>query len=155
MSAIIFTREGIASALFTLLQGIPGIMTCSRRVRTWDKVEPQEQPALFLGAGKQIPTQSPDGLKTIWRYQFEGGLYVHNSDPTVAPATQVNELLDAIEAALLPVQCGAPGMPNSVQVLGDKTGRIRHAWIAGEIETDEGVLGDQAVAVFTVEVEVI
>lgn len=147
------TREGIATALFSLIQTIPGIKTCTRRLKHWSDVDPVDQPYLALSNANQGPHQDPDGLPTIWTFKFTVHLYAYNTDPNATPATQVNNLLDALEAILKPVQFGAPGWPGSVQVMDDTTGRIRKAWISGEVETDEGVLGDQAIAIVPIEVE--
>ena len=149
------TREGLAVALFSLLQGIPGVVTCSRRVRHWADVPAEEQPAIFLAKGTELPLQSPDGNPAIWKEEFTIHIYNHQTDPSVAPSTAINSLLDAVESRLKPVASGPPGFPGSMQVLGDLTGRIRHAWISGSIETDEGCLGDQAVAIIPIEIEVI
>ncbi|HXP74621.1 MAG TPA: hypothetical protein VN823_10790 [Stellaceae bacterium] len=55
----------------------------------------------------------------------------------------MNPLLDAIETAL------APDLVTNVQSLG---GLVAHCWIAGKVETDEGVLGGQAVAIVPIEI---
>ena len=153
MSQPTLTREGVTVALYTILQGLPGLVTKSRRLRHWSEVPILEQPAMFLSAGNQTQEQDPDGLPCKWHLDFTVHLYNYSEDPAVAPSTGINVLLDALEAALDPVQAGAPGWPGSVQVLGDLTGRIRHAWISGPIETDEGVLGPQAIAIVPIEVE--
>jgi hypothetical protein len=72
-------------------------------------------------------------------------VYAHAGDPYVAPATVLNPLVDGVEAALLPL--AATGLQN----LG-LPAMVQHAYIAGKIETDEGVLRDQAVAIIPVEI---
>jgi hypothetical protein len=57
----------------------------------------------------------------------------------------LNPLLDALEAAL------APSPATGIQNLG-LPAMVQHAYIAGKIETDEGVLGDQAIAIVPVEI---
>jgi hypothetical protein len=59
--------------------------------------------------------------------------------------TLLNPLVDAVEAALM------PAATTGVQDLG-LPAMVQHAYIAGKIETDEGVLGDQAVAIIPVEI---
>jgi hypothetical protein len=54
-------------------------------------------------------------------------------------------LVDALERAL------APSPATGVQNLGLPM-MVQHAYISGKIETDEGVLGDQAIAIVPVEV---
>ena len=53
--------------------------------------------------------------------------------------------------AVLAMFAAAPMAPTGVQDLGLPT-MVQHASIAGKIETDEGVLGDQAVAIIPVEI---
>jgi hypothetical protein len=60
-------------------------------------------------------------------------------DPQAAPSTILNPLMDAVQNAL------APDDPKLERcTLG---GLVEHCWIEGRVETDEGALGDQAVAI--------
>ena len=78
------------------------------------------------------------------RLSVELFVYISTAaDPTVAPSQVMNPLIDAIEAAL------APDPTSLVQSLG---GLVDHAWIAGKIESDEGLLGDQAVAIVPIDI---
>lgn len=150
------TREGINAALFALLQTVPGITTFTRVWKNFDQFAPAEQPVLILATGNPRPTQDEDGAPTRWKYEFVVYLYAYaqSSNNSVAPSTIINNLMDAIEAVLKPMAInGPPGWPGKVQVLGDLTGRIRHAWISDTVLTDEGVLGPQSIAVFPIEVE--
>ena len=54
-------------------------------------------------------------------------------------------MLDALEAAL------APDPASGVQRLAVPD-MVSHAYIDGKVETDEGVLGDQAIAIVPVEI---
>ena len=58
----------------------------------------------------------------------------------------LNPLLDAVVAALAP---GGADLAVNAQTLG---GLVSHCWLAGKIETDEGALGGQAVAILPVEI---
>jgi hypothetical protein len=77
--------------------------------------------------------------------QLELYLYAHADDPMVAPASALNPLIDAVEAAL------AASPITGMQDLG-LPGTVRHAGIAGKLEITEGVLRDQAVALIPVEI---
>jgi len=67
-------------------------------------------------------------------------LYAHSQTAAGrAPASVLNDLVDAVFAAMAP---NAPGL--ETQTLG---GLVEWARIEGSIETDEGLLGDQAVAI--------
>jgi hypothetical protein len=82
-------------------------------------------------------------LPVKWRASVDLYLYAQAPDELTSPATVLNPLLDAVEAALAPDPVG------HVQTLG---GLVSHCWIAGRIQTDEGVLGGQAVAIVPVEI---
>ncbi len=129
-------REPIYAALFAALASAAPFVTASRRLRHWSDVGPAEQPALFVA-------QRRKGLPPKWTLALEVFIYVHAPDDVTPPASALNPLLDAVEAVL------APADPAAAQTLG---GLVEHAWIAGKIETDEGVLGGQAVAIIPIEV---
>ena len=80
------------------------------------------------------------GAPIVWTLYAEFYVYAHSSDPYLAPAAILNPLLDALEAAL------APSPTTGIQNLGLPQ-MVQHAYIAGKLQTDEGVLGDQAIAV--------
>jgi hypothetical protein len=137
-------REAIAAALFNLAKTPSQLVTTSRRLKHWSDVPAEEQPALFQTQGKEnidTGTQRMGGPNTH-KIDFQLYVYVHNTDPTIPPSALLNALLDALEAALTPT-------PGTKQTLG---GLAQHAFISGSIETDEGVLGDQAVAIVPIEV---
>ena len=134
------TREPIYSALFALLSGAAPFVTASRRLRHWSDVGPAEQPALFV-VQKSETAERRAGLPAKWRASVDVYVYAHAPDDVTSPATVLNPLLDAVEMVLAP--------QGAVQTLG---GLASHAWIAGKIETDEGVLAGQAVAILPVEI---
>ncbi len=138
------SRESIAAALFALASSTAGFVTTSRRLKHWSDVPAEDQPALFQSQGNEsidTAVQKMGGPNTH-RLAFKLYVYVHNTDPTAAPASLLNPIVDAIEAKLTPT-------PGTKQTLG---GLAQHAFISGAIETDEGVLGDQAVAIIPIEV---
>lgn len=135
------TRELIYSTLFDLLKGVGEFKTTSRRLKHWSDVAPAQQPALFVSQRTEIVTRTP-GLNPIWELQLDIYLYANTGgDKGIAPSQILNPLIDAIEEAL------KPNAIDNKQTLG---GLVQHAWIDGAIETDEGVLGDQAVAIIPV-----
>ena len=139
-------REPVYAALFALLQEAGGFATASRRLRHWSDVAAIEQPALFL-AQKSETAEQRRGLPTRWACDVDIYLYCHAPDARTSPATILNPLLDAVEAALAPVSQDL--VLRNAQTLG---GLAYQAWINGKIETDEGTLGDQAVAIVPVRV---
>ena len=155
-----YDAESIAAALFTKLQTVAGLNYSSRVLKTMGEVPTEDMPALFQTMGDPQPINDPSGLPVGWKYEAIIYLYLHNSDaqanPPVAPSTVLNNALEAVKAALQPnvITGMPPGFPGTVQVLGDTTGRIRHAWISGPVWTDEGVLGESLFLIFPVEIEV-
>jgi hypothetical protein len=135
-------REPIYAALFALAAGAASFVTVSRRLRHWSDVGAAEQPALFM-IQKSENAEERRPLPVKWRASVDLYLYAQAPDELTLPATVLNPLLDAVEAALAPDPVG------HVQTLG---GLASHCWIAGRIQTDEGVLGGQAVAIIPVEI---
>ncbi|MBY4799898.1 hypothetical protein K6W78_07765 [Burkholderia cepacia] len=137
-------REPIYLALFAKLQAIPGFVTTSRRLRHWNDVKPVEQPALFQVQVRE--NQRPrKGIPALVSFRCELYLYVNtgNALADVTPATELNQFMDAIEAAL------APDALTNTQTLG---GTVSHCWIEGDVLTDEGALGPQAIAIIPVHI---
>jgi hypothetical protein len=134
-------RESIYAALWELAAGAASFASANRRLRHWADVAPAEQPALFMSEKGGAAVMKALGAPIVWTLYADFYVYVHSSDPYLAPAMLVNPLLDALEAAL------ATGIQN----LG-LPAMVQHAYIAGKVETDEGVLGDQAIAIVPVEV---
>jgi hypothetical protein len=138
-------REPIYAALWELGAGAARFGTANRRLRHWSDVGPAEQPALFMSEKGSHAATRRLGAPTVWTLYGEFYLYVHSSDPYLPPGTVLNPLLDALETAL------APSPTTGIQDLGLPE-MVQHAYIAGRIETDQGVLGDQAIAIVPVEV---
>lgn len=138
-------REAIYSALWTLGSGAGSFASANRRLRHWADVAPAEQPALFMNEKGGHAQVKKLGAPIVWTLYADFYIYVHSSDPYAAPATIINPLLDGLERAL------APPAATGIQNLGLPQ-MVQHAYIAGKIETDEGVLGDQAIAIIPVEI---
>lgn len=135
-------REAIYAALFARIAGIAGVRTQSRILKHWDDVPAEQQPALFMAQGAQQPiTQT--GEPTKWLLFAEIYVYVRTSGGQV-PGTVLNPILDAIEAAL-------PLHPVTGKHTLDAPG-VEWARIDGAIETDEGTLGEQAVAIVSIQI---
>jgi hypothetical protein len=138
-------RETIYAALWKLGAGAARFASANRRLRHWSEVAPAEQPALFMSEkGGQAATRKL-GTPIVWTLYAEFYVYAHSGDPVFAPGTILNPLLDALEAAL------APSPATGIQDLG-LPDMVQHAYIAGNIATDEGVLGDQAIAIIPIEI---
>lgn len=137
------SREAIYSALFAKVGSASGFMTIGRKLQHWADVAPAEQPALFqVQKSEDVKPQTGMPSKVLMHVE----LYIYNlstADPYASPAIGLNKLMDAVTAALSPMG-GA-----TEQTLG---GLVSYCRINGQINTDEGVLGDQAVAIIPIEI---
>jgi hypothetical protein len=139
-------REPIYKALFAKLSAIDGIVTASRILLHWDDVSPNQQPAMFLAQDTQQAEQIT-GFPTKYLLGAKVWIYAHRDTSEEVPSAQINNILDALDAALMP-----DPSPTFKQTLG---GLVEHCWISGAIETDEGTLGNQAVAIVPIQMLVV
>ena len=133
------SREAIETALFAKLQAAYPWNSSSRVLLHWSDVDQVQQPAMFLAKGpEQIITTTRQPSRSMMRFKVY--VYAHTlTDAGKAPSTVMNAILDAITAVMHPDSASL-----EVQSLG---GLVEWARIEGEIETDEGLLGEQAVAI--------
>ncbi|QDD62649.1 hypothetical protein EJD96_00070 (plasmid) [Herbaspirillum seropedicae] len=136
-------REQIYAALFAKLSASSAFKTKSRKLRHWADVKDIEQPALFQAQKRELAMTTP-GQPTVWSLQVDVYIYVHQKNGM--PSTLLNGLLDALADSL------APDPITNKCTLG---GLVQHAWIEGAIETDEGTLGDQAVAIVPIVIKAV
>jgi len=125
-------REQILAALADRLKSVGGIATFDRRLRHWEEVPPAEQPALFMLAAGQTVESTGRGLPAL---RVNVNLYLYSR--TDGPDSQ-NDLLDALDDAL------EPDDGECENTLG---GLVESCRIEGQIETDEGLLDRQSVAI--------
>jgi hypothetical protein len=141
----VITREPIYAALFAAVSGAASFVTISRRLKHWSDCSPAEQPALYMTQRKENVQRKP-GLNPVWRLEVDLYIYVHTrGDSSVSPGSLLNPLLDAVSNVLAP-----DNLMTNKFTLG---GLVQHAWIEGTIETDEGILGDQGVAIIPICIE--
>lgn len=103
-------------------------------------VTDNQQPALFQAQKNELAHRQ-QGLGTVWTLTVDVYIYT-SSTGSAFPSTQLNNIADAIEAALQP--------DNPVRNTNTLGGLVQHCRIEGAIETDEGTLGDQAVAIIPI-----
>lgn len=131
-------REAIYSSLFDLLSNAYSWATASRVLLHWSDCDRLQQPAMFMvQAGEQaiVQTRQP----TVYQMNVQVYIYAHSQTLDGENPSQIlNKLLDAVTAAMKPSRAA------EVQTLG---GLVQYARIEGAIETDEGFLGEQAVAI--------
>lgn len=145
------TRNAVFTALLNLLKtaampaSIGPIQIYSQRFVPWENCA--QQPAMMLLEGPQTASQKgPFGL-TQWSMQAVVLVYFR-VDPAldgVVPAQQVNDLLDAIEAALR--------MPSEAQrqTLG---GLVANAYIDGAVGFDDGTTDQSYQAVVFIPIRI-
>ncbi len=133
-------REAIYSALFALVSSAGGLATASRKLKHWSDVPASQRPALFQAQGREtVMATAANGLPSRWLLEATLYLYVSSAGSS-SPGEVLNPILDAI-AAQLDQTAGQP------QTLG---GLVHYTRIEGAIETSEGTLGDDEVALIPV-----
>lgn len=138
-------REVIYSTLWELGSNSARFASANRRLRHWADVPAGEQPALFMSEKGATAAVTKLGAPIVWTLYADFYIYAYSSDPYQTPAIILNPLLDALEAAL------SPSRATGIQHLGLPQ-MVQHAYISGKIQTDEGVLGDQGLAIVPVEI---
>ncbi len=131
--------EAIYQAFFGLLSGSASFQTSSRRLKHWSDVPPEEQPALFVCQKERDVESKRTNLPGIWHLEVQVWIYAWSADPDQVPSSVLNPLVDAVRDAISP--------NGGSQTLG---GLVTACQISGKIEDDEGLLGDQAVAMIPV-----
>lgn len=135
-------REAIYSALFTRLSGIAGLKTKSRILVHWTDVPAEQRPALYQSQSTEMPI-TKTGEPQKWLLSVDVYIYVQ-TDGMTPPSTVLNPIIDAIEAIF-------PLHPITGKHTLDAPG-VEWARIEGTIQTDEGTLGNQAVAIVPIQV---
>ena len=150
-------REALFDALYQRLVGIGGFMYTSRQFKTYDDLEASPQPALIMTKGSES-VENVRGFPPKWTLGGTIYLYCRNDqDPHVAPSVQLNQLITLVEGAFERTATES-AIPNAQyqdspsDFLTTLNGRCSHCWITGTIQTDEGMLGQQAVAVIPFEI---
>ena len=142
-------RETILEALLTVINTAtisnqPAFLTLSRKFQMWDAVPAAMQPAGFL---RQVPGKVEQNENFgLNRWTLKCGLWIYakySPASDAIPAVVLNNLIDAVEKALLP----SPSFP--MQTLG---GLVVNCWLDGDVIVDEGNFpnDDQAIAVLPI-----
>ena len=142
-----FTRESVYAALAASLANLVGIKTVSRRLKHWADVPRDEQPYLGISQARET-SEGAIGAPMKWKWQLDLYLYT-NSQTDETAATNLNAALDSV--------C------NALNALNPVTGRntlglpldVQYCRVDGSIETDEGTLGQQSVAIIPVTIFII
>lgn len=132
-------REAIYQALWEQFASLSDFKTKSRRLKHWSEVDKRLQPALFMAQVGETTHPNPK-MPTQWQLNVDLYLYVYG-DEKHAPSQVLNPLLDAVCNAIHSKRDGINnlGLENVINCTVD-----------GKIETDEGTLGNQAIAIVPV-----
>lgn len=142
------TFEQIDAALFALVSTSATYVTKSRRLLNYSEVDAASQPAMFLASGDLDPKLGGEGrvpgMPYRWKLHRKIWIYANaGNDDTIIPSSLINPLINAVLTVLKPTT------PGDRQTLGNL---VYHCYLAGRIQTDEGLLGPQAVAVLPIEI---
>lgn len=138
------TRETYYGELANRLRNIPGIKTFGRRLLHVNEVPAAQQPAIFLAQTGQVPTYQP-GRTIIW--ELSADIYLYVRDPKGKdPGPLMNPLMDALCAVFA---------PDNAMVNAFTLGGLCHKVEMGQISTDEGTMGEQAIAIIPVTMTVV
>src|SRR5258708_24634349 len=129
--------EQIYSTLLTTLQSAlltPAgpFKTVSRRWQNPAQIAPADRPALYQVQRDELArTSNINAISIAWRATVDLVLYTAgDAAPNVVPSTELNSLLDAIEAA---IKTATPGLAQSLG------GKVSHCRIDVKIENLENV----------------
>jgi hypothetical protein len=137
------TRDAIDTALFNLIAGSTypaapvGWATASRTLRLWKDVQPNEMPAFFLAFVEETatPLKLSPAIKK-WSRHYFAWIYVSHDGGANPAMKALASALDRVEARFVPAT-------GTKQTLG---GLVYEARLEGTTKSDEGSLGDQAIA---------
>lgn len=142
---MISPRESISAAVFKLLQAIqtsPAIATFSRRYIDSTALGTANLPAVELLVKSEDAIRKGMGIPIEWKVTAHVFVFVSTTDTDTEPDTVMNNILDAIEAAVAPDRTG-------YQTLG---GLVVNCRINGTIERDPGFMSGVGAAAIPIEI---
>jgi hypothetical protein len=121
-----------------------GILSASRRLIHWGEVAPCDQPAMYLvHVGENIAKVR--GIDSRRMMTFNLYVYVNTSTYAgVIPQKLMNPILDQIDTMF--------NVDNFAAYSLTLSDLVSHVAIQGDVMTDEGLLGDQAVSIIPIEI---
>lgn len=136
------TRESIWAAVFAKIAATLGVVTASRKLVMYDEVPHEQQPALFIAQTGESH-RNKAGMPAVLTLKADLYLYTNTGgNPTLVASSQINDMLDALDAALQP-----DDVARGRCTLG---GLVQHAWLDGDTVIAEGQNGAQAVSIIPV-----
>jgi hypothetical protein len=137
-------REAIMTALFALVSASSAYVTKSRRLKLWTELGTGDKPAIFMAERGDTYTRESEAVPEVVTIDVQLFIYTDaGKDQSIVPASVLNPLIDAVDAAL------APSALTGLQTLG---GLVSHCWIEGKIMKDPGDLDGDGVAVIPIKI---
>lgn len=136
-------REPIYAAAFALACQAGVFLTTSRKLKHWNDVPANQRPALFMAQANAIAMPPAIiGQPTKWMLPVHLHIYLSTQGAT-SPGEVMNPIMDALDAMF----SANPG--RGIQTLG---GLVQWARIEGTIETSEGTMGPDEIAVVPINI---
>ncbi len=147
------TREQVSIALFNLLKTSYSYPVSSRRMVLYDDVASINLPGLFLDEVKEKHSRNSNPTPAVRTLHYMVYIYTKadpstGSDATNVPATQLNNLLDAID----PVQGGVLKADDALQNRQTLGGLVYDCYIDGDIEKIPGDFDNRGSLIFPIKV---
>jgi len=148
MAAI--SRAAAYAALYTRILTMTGVQFFSRRIKTVDQLSAKQQPAVFVIAGSSTPEVNSMGQPGVWRLRADIYVVAPPDQTGTAPEATLLGLVDQIDGLLLlrTTESRPSFHDQSETTLGNV---VLKAYVSGPIEIDEGLDGEQGVALVPVE----
>jgi hypothetical protein len=137
-------RELFYGTLADKLKSISGIKTFSRRLLHVNEVPANAQPAIFLAQTFQTPSYQ-QGRTIMWTLGADIYLYVRDPKGSM-PGVLMNPIMDSLIGVFA---------PDNAMVNACTFGGLCHKVEIGQISTDEGTMGEQAIAIIPVTMTVV
>lgn len=149
MSASLINREAIFTKLFTTItqaaETVTKFKTKSRRVRLFNDVPAEKQPAIFQAEHAESYPPVGRGLPRI--HDLKASIFIYFRSSDVSPGVTIqNALLDAIDQAMVP-----DNLQDNTLTLG---GLVSHCWIEGDILKEPGDLDNQGLLLIPISIRV-
>jgi len=140
-------REQVLEALLSHFKQnlAPLFKTFSRKLKMWDQVPHEDQPAFFLTAHEEDHRRTQRGTPRNMDMMGHIYIYARIQDGEVGDQV-VNKLLEAVEAAFTPDGGQQAGTTFTID------GRVYNCWIEGRVLREPGDLDGQALIMIPVNI---
>jgi hypothetical protein len=142
------SREAVMTSLFTVFQTLLApagpFNHMSRKLKLWDEVPPEMQPALYMVEHTERPLQSPRGLPKKAEWEIMLFIYAKADTDDKIGSVILNNLIDEVEGVLQ--------IDNQLENNLTLGGIVYRIWVDGLIRKDPGDLEGQALALYPIKI---